>query len=116
MIVQGEVYLIDMDPPFGSEPGYLRPWVVIQNDTLNASRLHTVVAVGVTSNLTRDSVRGNVRLVAGEGGLRRDSVVLGIQLYSFDRMRFAAPIGKLSAARIIQIAEAIRFVVQPRGP
>ncbi len=44
VIYQGDIYWIDLGQPIGSEPGYLRPYVVIQNDVLNSSqiRLHTL--------------------------------------------------------------------------
>ncbi|MFM6798110.1 MAG: type II toxin-antitoxin system PemK/MazF family toxin, partial [Microcystis panniformis] len=31
-IFQGEIYWIDLGEPQGSEPAYLRPCVVVQND------------------------------------------------------------------------------------
>jgi mRNA interferase MazF len=34
-IFQGEIYWIDLGEPQGSEPAYLPPCVVVQNDALN---------------------------------------------------------------------------------
>ena len=115
MTTQGEVYFVDLGVPFGSEPGYMRPWVIVQNDLLNGSRLKTVIAAAVTSNLRRAASRGNVMLRAGEAGLNRDSVVLGVSLSTLDRRRLGPPVGKLSPARIQEISEAIRSVVEPRA-
>ena len=75
MILQGEIYLIDPGEPFGSEPGFYRPWVVVQNDAMNRSGLNTVVVLPLTTNLQRVSGRGNVLVPAGAAGLRADSVV-----------------------------------------
>ena len=39
MIEQGDVYWIELDEPSGSEPGYRHPYVVVQNDVFNRSRI-----------------------------------------------------------------------------
>jgi len=43
VIQQGDIYWIDLPQPSGSESDYLRPYVVIQNDVFNYSRIRTVV-------------------------------------------------------------------------
>lgn len=46
MIVErGQVWTADLGEPEGSEPGYNRPVLIVQNDAFNRSRLHTVIAV-----------------------------------------------------------------------
>ncbi|AVQ73921.1 endoribonuclease MazF6 [Microcystis aeruginosa NIES-1211] len=42
-IFQGDIYWIDLGEPQGSEPAYLRPCVVVQNDALNQSQIGTVI-------------------------------------------------------------------------
>jgi mRNA interferase MazF len=43
MILQGEVYWIDLGEPIGSEPAYIHPYVAIQNNVLNRSQIRTVI-------------------------------------------------------------------------
>ncbi|MFM6438342.1 MAG: type II toxin-antitoxin system PemK/MazF family toxin, partial [Microcystis panniformis] len=50
-IFQGEIYWIDLGEPQGSEPAYLRPCVVVQNDALNQSQIGTVIVCPLTTNL-----------------------------------------------------------------
>ena len=40
VINQGDIFWINLDEPYGSEPGYRRPHVVIQNNVFNRSRIH----------------------------------------------------------------------------
>ena len=40
---QGEVYWVLGEEPYGSKPGYRRPWLVVQNNLTNATLLNTVV-------------------------------------------------------------------------
>nr|WP_250123790.1 type II toxin-antitoxin system PemK/MazF family toxin [Chroococcidiopsis sp. CCMEE 29] len=60
VIRQGDVYWIDLAEPIGSEPAYVRPYVVIQNDVLNNSRIRTVIVCALTSNLRRAAAIGEV--------------------------------------------------------
>ena len=52
-IFQGEIYWIDLGEPQGSEPAYLPPCVVVQNDALNQSQIGTVIVCPLTTNLRR---------------------------------------------------------------
>ena len=45
VINQGDIFWIELDEPSGSEPGYLHPHVIIQNNLFNRSRINTVVVV-----------------------------------------------------------------------
>lgn len=67
VINQGDVFWIDLGEPEGSEPGYERPCVVIQNNVFNASRLHTVIVCLITSITKRGDAPGNVLLSDGGG-------------------------------------------------
>ena len=114
MIRQGDVFWLDLDSPHGSEPGFRRPCVVVQNNLLNRSRIHTVVVCGVTSNLRRASAPGNVLLEAGEGSLPKQSVVNVSQIFTVDREYFEEPIGSLSRERLEEVLAGVRFVIEPR--
>ncbi len=66
---QGEVFWVDEGEPVGSEPGYRRPYVVIQNDRWNESPIRTVLVMAMTTNLRRAGVPGNVLVTAADTGL-----------------------------------------------
>ena len=74
MIQRGEVWWADLGEPRGSEPGYRRPVLVVQNDAFNRSRLQTTLVVGLTSNLCLVEAPGNVLVPAKASGLPKDSV------------------------------------------
>jgi mRNA interferase MazF len=86
MICQGDLYWVDLGEPTGSEPGYLRPYVVIQNNALNSSRIKTVIVCALTSNLRRAAGQGNVLLEVGEANLPDQSVVNVSQIFTVDKM------------------------------
>ncbi|HET9624534.1 MAG TPA: type II toxin-antitoxin system PemK/MazF family toxin [Kofleriaceae bacterium] len=105
LIHRGDLYWIAADDPLA--PAH--PHVVVQDDVLNHSRITTVVVCALTSNLHRAGEPGNVLLAPGEGDLPRHSVVVVSQISSVDKARLGARIGALSAARVDQILDGLRF-------
>lgn len=114
VINQGDIFWIELDEPSGSEPGYLHPHVIIQNNLFNRSRINTVVVCVLTSNLRRANSPGNVLLEAGEADLPEQSVVNVSQILTIDKSQLGEKIGALSTERVRQILDGIRLVVEPR--
>lgn len=114
VINQGDVVWIDLGEPSGSEPGYRRPYVVIQNNVFNYSRISTVVVCALTSNLKRAQAPGNVLLDKGEANLLKQSVVNISQIFTVDKRDLEKKIGMLSRRRVRQILDGIRLLTEPR--
>ena len=98
----------------GSEPGYDRPYLIVQNNAFNSSRVNTVVVCGLTSNLRRARDPGNVLLFPGEADLPEQSVVNVSQIVTLDRSQLRARIGTLSSERVLEVLRGIDLVLQPR--
>jgi mRNA interferase MazF len=111
VIEQGEVWWADLPIPFGSEPGYWRPVLVVQGDSLNRSALRTVVCVSLTSKVGRATAPGNVLLAADKTGLPRDSVAIATQIATVDRSKFIERTGKLSVAQLDAVFRGIDVVL-----
>ncbi len=107
-IDRGDLYWLAPDDERGV-PGVLHPHVVVQDDVFNHSRVATVIVCALTTNLTKASEPGNVQLDDGEGDLPRPSVVVVSQILSVAKARLGARIGALSAARVEQILDGLRF-------
>ena len=114
VINQGDLFWIDLGEPSGSGPGYLRPYVVIQNNLFNHSRIHTVVVCVITSNLRLADAPGNVVLEKGEGNLPKQSVVNVSQIYTVDKKELIERIGTLLPERVREILGGVRLVIEPR--
>ena len=115
MIRQGDVYWVDLGEPVGSGPGYRHPYVVVQNDIFNQSRINTVVVCALTSNLKRGHAPGNVLLRAGEGNLPKPSVVNISQIFTVDKSRLRDRIGRVPAERLRAVLDGIVLLLEPRG-
>jgi mRNA interferase MazF len=87
------------------------PYVVIQDNLFNHSRIHTVVACALTSNIRRASnTPGNVLLAVGEGNLPKQSVVEVSKISTIDKSQLGEYIGTLAEGRINEILAGIRFL------
>jgi mRNA interferase MazF len=79
-INRGDVFWIAAADARGPIPAYSHPYVVVQNDVFNHSRITTVIVCALTSNLHRANEPGNVLLDVGEGNLPRQSVIVVSQI------------------------------------
>ena len=112
-IKQGDIFWIEQDEPKGSEPGYRRPFVVVQNNLFNQSRINTVVVCALTTNLLRAKAPGNVLLDDGEGGLSKASVINVSQIFTVDKNYLEEYCGTLTSRKIDQILYGINLLLQP---
>ena len=111
MIHRGDVWWADLGEPQGSASGFRRPVVIVQNNAFNRSRIGTVVALAVTSNLRLLDAPGNVLLSARTSGLSKDSVANVSQIVTLDRDTLAQRAGQLDTATMAAIGRGLRLVL-----
>jgi mRNA interferase MazF len=108
-INRGDVFWVEPDQSIGSVPGVRHPYVVLQDDVFNRSRIPTIIVCALTSNPKRANEPGNVQLEAGEGNLAKTSVVVVSQVSVVERAKLGEYIGSLSQERVEQILDGLRF-------
>jgi mRNA interferase MazF len=111
VVDRGDLWWADLGEPRGSAPALNRPVIVLQADPYNRSRIRTVVAVIVTTNLRLAAMPGNVALPAAETGLPHDSVANVTQLATLDREFLGARIGALPAWLMVEVERGVRRVL-----
>ena len=112
VIKRGEIWWAELPPPEGSEPGYKRPVLVIQADEFNASRIKTIVAAVITSNLRLADAPGNVLLSAKHSKLPKESVVNVSQIITIDKSFLTEKVHSLSDKIVAQIDEGLRLALR----
>ncbi len=110
-MTRGELWWADLGIPFGSEPGFRRPILVVQDDAFNKSNINTVIIVPLTTNVALAEVPGNVFVEQEETGLTKDSVVVVSQLSAIDKRRLIEFIGKVRKQTLEEIEEGIKLVL-----
>ena len=108
---RGEVWWAQLPGPSASEPGFSRPVVIIQSDSFNRSRIRTIIAVVLTSNLRLAEAPGNLLIPASASGLPRDSVANVSQVITVDRGFLTEKVGRLQRKALRSIEEGLRLVL-----
>lgn len=108
VIRRGTLWWVDLGEPRGSEPGLIRPALVISADTYNRSAIATVVVVVLTSNLRLGTAPGNVVLAKGTGGLPKTSVVNVTQIATVDKGDLVQQIGRLDDIVMDAVSNGLR--------
>jgi len=85
--------------------------VVVQGDSLNRSRIATVVCVPLTSNLNWADAPGNVLLSPRLTGLVKDSVANVSQIVTVDRELLTECVGKLPRGKFELVLAGIDIVL-----
>jgi mRNA interferase MazF len=108
---RGEVWWANLTDPVGSEPGYRRPVLVVQDDTFTQSRISTVIVVIITSNIQLAEAPGNVLLPKRATGLSRDSVANVSQILTVDKTFLVECIGSLPNHFQEKIDDGLRTIL-----
>ncbi len=111
VVSRGEVWWAELPEPTGAGPGFRRPVVVVQGDTINRSRIATVVCVPLTSNLKWAEAPGNVVLAPRDTGLDKSSVANASQITALDKALLVERTAKLPRAKIELILSGIDVIL-----
>ena len=111
VVERGQIWWADLGEPAGSEPGFRRPVLIVQNDAFNRSRLRTAVAVVLTSNLRLVEAPGNVLIPAKVAGLPKDSVANVSQVITVDRDFLIELAGRIRGEALRDVNNGLRLVL-----
>ena len=110
--LRGEIWWSSLDTPSGSGPGFRRPILVIQSNEFNRSRINSVIAIAITSNLMLANAPGNVRISARASGLKKASVVNVSQIVTVDKSFLGERVGVLKPKYLSAVEEGLRLVLE----
>ena len=113
-MTRGEIWLAEFGIPYGGEPGFTRPVLIVQDDSFNISKLKTIVVIPLTTNLRLMEAPGNVLLKNQDSKLAEDSVIITVQLYAIDRSRFKEKLSKAPWFIMDQVEIGMKLVLGMR--
>jgi mRNA interferase MazF len=107
----GEIWLANLDPPRGTEPGKTRPVLVLQAQALLDAGHPSTLIIPLTTNLMTGAEPLRVRVPAA-GRLQQDSDLLIDQVRAIDNRRLiTGPLTRLPPILMHAVAEALREVL-----
>lgn len=104
------IYIADLNPHYGTEPGKKRPVVVVQTDLLNGVHPSTIVCPISTKVAPKAEIL-RVHIDLKPAGLKRASDILVDQVRSIDNRRFVEQRGVLSAKNQRQLLESLKILL-----
>lgn len=107
-IKQFDIWLANLNPGRGTEPGKTRPVVVIQTDLLNDIHLSTLICP-VTTNVKPEIELLRVHLKKGQ--LDKLSDILVDQVRAIDNTRFLKKVGQLTKVQKTKLKNNLRIVL-----
>jgi len=108
---RGEIWRADFDISSDSKSGFVRPVLIVQDNSFNESTIKTILVLPMTSNLYLLDAPGNVLIRSRESRLIDDSVVLVSNLYAIDRRRLKERISKVDKIIMRQVEIGMKLVL-----
>ena len=111
MFRHGEIWLANLNPGRGTEPGKVRPVLLLQNQALLDAGHPSTLIVPLTTNLVDDAEPLRLRIPAGSG-LDRDSDLLVDQVRAIDNKRLVGgPLQRVDEQLIKRLYQAVSEVL-----
>ena len=104
---RGSLYLADLSPRRGSEPGKARPVLVIQTDLLNEAGHPSTWVLPCTTRLSGESLL-RVSLPRGIAGNRQECEVMIDQSRAIDNGRFIRALRGLPRTLLREVEDKLR--------
>ena len=105
---RGDIYYADLSPVVGSEQGWIRPVLVIQNNIGNRHS-PTIICAAITSRMNKAKLPTHIEIEASAYGIMRDSVILLEQLRTIDKRRLKDKICHLNKEQLASVDEALKI-------
>lgn len=104
---RGVVYLADLNPRLGTEPGKVRPVVVIQTDLLNDAGHPSTWVLPCTTRLSGENLL-RVVLPRGIAGNRQECEVMVDQSRAIDNRRLVRALKPLPRSILAEVVDKLR--------
>lgn len=110
-VKQYEIWIADLNPKIGTEPGKTRPVLVIQTNLLNQIPHPSTIVCPITTNVKKESDILRVHLKKGEANLHQDCDVMIDQIRVIDNSRLLNKIGDLPKKLIETVKENLMIII-----
>jgi len=110
-IKQFEIWIADLNPQIGTEPGKTRPVLVIQSNLLNKVPHPSTIVCPITTKIEKEAEILRVHLKKGMSNLHESCDIMIDQVRAIDNKRLVKKVGELPHEMICQIKENLSIVL-----
>lgn len=108
----GSLYLVDLNPRLGTEPGKIRPVLVVQNNLLNEIKHPSTLILPCTTHLHGGN-KLRVNVPKGSAGNEKECEVMIDQCRAIDNSRFRKELNPLPDLILKEVQEKLMAIFQP---
>lgn len=110
-IRQFEIWIADLNPQIGTEPGKTRPVLTVQTNFLNKIPHPSTIICPITTNIKKDSDILRIHLQKGMANLHQNCDVMIDQIRAIDNKRLVKRVGALPSELVEKVQENIQIVL-----
>lgn len=109
-IKQYEIWIADLNPKIGTEPGKTRPVLIIQTNLLNQIPHPSTIVCPITTKVKKESNILRVHIKKGEANLHQNCDIMIDQIRAIDNNRLTKKIGYLPTNLVNIVKENLMIV------
>lgn len=109
-VSQWEIWIADLNPRLGTEPGKTRPVLVVQTNLLNSIPHPSAFICPITSNVEKEADVLRVHIEKGIANVLEDCDVMIDQVRVIDNRRFLKKVGELNKTLADKVKENILII------
>jgi mRNA interferase MazF len=106
-----EIWLADLNPQIGTEPGQARPVVVVQTNLLNKIPHPSTIVCPLTTNVQKESEILRVHIKKNTANLNENCDIMIDQVRAIDNKRLIKKIGELPESLAAKVMENLKIIL-----
>lgn len=110
-INQYEVWIADLNPQIGTEPGKTRPVLIVQTNLLNKIPHPSTIVCPITTNVQKDADILRVHLEKGMANLHENCDIMIDQIRAIDNKRLLKKAGEIPTNLIEKVKENLAILI-----
>ena len=106
-----EIWIADLNPQIGTEPGKTRPVLVVQTNLLNKVQHPSTIICPITTNIQKESEILRVHIKKGSANLNESCDIMIDQIRAIDNKRLIKKIGELPGNLSLLVRENLAIIL-----
>jgi mRNA interferase MazF len=106
-----EIWIADLNPQIGTQPGKTRPVLIVQTNLLNNVSHPSTIICPITTNIQKDSEILRVHIKKGTSNLNENCDIMIDQVRAIDNKRLIKKIGELEEHLSKQVIENLLIIL-----
>jgi len=106
-----EIWVADLNPQLGTEPGKTRPVLVVQTNLLNKIPHPSTIICPLTTNIQKESEILRVHIKKGTANLKENCDIMIDQVRAIDNKRLLKKLGELPESLSNKVKENLAIIL-----